>query len=99
MDGFVSLEVSPYLALRTDDTVAEARRLWAAVDRPNLMVKVPGTTAGGPAIRTLIADGQALLYSRPAVAIAPGLAVVATVLALNVLGEALRLRLDRGRRG
>ena len=57
VDGYVSLEVSPYLALRTDDTVAEARRLWAAVDRPNLMVKVPGTTAGGPAIRTLIADG------------------------------------------
>ena len=57
VDGYVSLEVSPYLALRTDDTVAEARRLWARVDRPNLMVKVPGTQAGVPAIRTLIADG------------------------------------------
>ena len=57
VDGYVSLEVSPYLALRTDDTVAEARRLWAAVDRPNLMVKVPGTQAGAPAIRTLISEG------------------------------------------
>ena len=57
VDGYVSLEVSPYLALRTDETVAEARRLWAAVGRPNLMVKVPGTTAGAPAIRTLIGEG------------------------------------------
>ncbi len=57
VDGYVSLEVSPYLALRTEDTVTEARRLWAAVDRPNLMVKVPGTKAGAPAIRTLISEG------------------------------------------
>jgi transaldolase/glucose-6-phosphate isomerase len=57
LDGFVSLEVSPYLALRMEDTVAEARRLWAWVDRPNLMVKVPGTPECVPAIRTLIADG------------------------------------------
>jgi transaldolase/glucose-6-phosphate isomerase len=57
VDGYVSLEVSPYLALRTDETVHEARRLWAAVGRENLMVKVPGTQAGVPAIRTLIADG------------------------------------------
>ena len=57
IDGYVSLEVSPYLALRTDDTVAEARRLWKIVARPNLMVKVPGTDAGAPAVRTLIADG------------------------------------------
>jgi transaldolase/glucose-6-phosphate isomerase len=57
VDGYVSLEVSPYLALRTDETVHEARRLWAAVGRENLMVKVPGTEAGVPAIRTLIADG------------------------------------------
>ncbi len=56
-DGYVSLEVSPYLANGTDDTVAEARRLWAVVDEPNLMVKVPGTEAGTPAIRALIADG------------------------------------------
>lgn len=56
-DGYVSLEVSPYLAEATHDTVAEARRLWAAVDRPNLMIKVPGTVAGTPAITELIADG------------------------------------------
>jgi transaldolase/glucose-6-phosphate isomerase len=57
LDGFVSLEVSPYLALKTEETIAEARRLWAWVDRPNLMVKVPGTVQGTPAIRQLIADG------------------------------------------
>ena len=57
LDGYVSLEVSPYLALRTEETIAEARRLWKLVDRPNLMVKVPGTEAGVPAIRTLIEDG------------------------------------------
>ena len=56
-DGYVSLEVSPYLALDTQGTIDEARRLWQAVDRPNLMVKVPGTEAGVPAIRTLIEDG------------------------------------------
>lgn len=56
-DGFVSLEVSPRLAHDTDATLAEARRLWAAVDRPNLMVKVPATEAGIPAIRALIAEG------------------------------------------
>ncbi len=57
LDGYVSLEVSPYLALKTEDTVVEARRLHKWVDRPNLMVKVPGTTEGVPAIRTLIAEG------------------------------------------
>ena len=57
VDGYVSLEVSPYLALRTEETVAEARRLWKAVGRDNLMVKVPGTDAGTPAIRTLISEG------------------------------------------
>ena len=57
VDGYVSLEVSPYLALRTDDTIVEARRLWAAVGRENLMVKVPGTEAGVPAIRVLISEG------------------------------------------
>ena len=56
-DGYVSLEVSPYLALDTGATIAEARRLWAAVAEPNLMVKVPGTEAGAPAIRQLIEDG------------------------------------------
>ena len=56
-DGFVSLEVAPDLAHDTDATIAEARRLHKAVDRPNLMVKVPATLAGIPAIRQLIADG------------------------------------------
>lgn len=55
-DGFVSLEVSPLLASDTGATVAEARRLWAAVDRPNLLVKVPATAEGVPAIETLIAE-------------------------------------------
>jgi transaldolase/transaldolase/glucose-6-phosphate isomerase len=56
-DGYVSLEVSPHLAHDTAGTVAEARRLWAAVDRPNLMIKVPATPAGAPAIESLIAGG------------------------------------------
>jgi transaldolase len=56
-DGFVSLEVSPTLAFDTEATIAEARRLHAAVKRPNLMVKVPATAEGVPAIRALIADG------------------------------------------
>ena len=54
-DGHVSLEVSPTLAHDTDGTVAEAVRLWEAVDRENLMIKVPATAAGIPAIRALIA--------------------------------------------
>ncbi len=58
VDGYVSLEVSPYLALRTEDTVAEARRLWKLVGRDNLMVKVPGTVEGTPAITTLIGEGM-----------------------------------------
>ncbi len=56
-DGYVSLEVSPYLANETEPTIAEARRLWKAVGRPNLMIKVPGTAAGLPAITTLISEG------------------------------------------
>lgn len=56
-DGFVSLEVSPDLARDSDATVAEARRLWAAVDRPNLMIKVPATPEGLPAVEALIGDG------------------------------------------
>ena len=57
LDGYVSLEVSPYLALTTEPTIVEARRLWKSVERTNLMVKVPGTDGGVPAIRTLISEG------------------------------------------
>ena len=57
VDGYVSLEVSPDLARDADGTVAEAHRLWKLVDRPNLMIKVPGTEEGAVAVRRLIADG------------------------------------------
>jgi len=57
VDGFVSLEVSPYLAMQTEPTIAEARRLWSEVDRKNLMIKVPATQPGLRAIRALTADG------------------------------------------
>ncbi len=56
-DGYISLECSPYLANDTAGTVEEALRLWATVDRSNLMVKVPATAAGIPAIRRLIGAG------------------------------------------
>jgi transaldolase len=56
-DGFVSIEVSPYLADDTEGTLAEVRRFWHTIDRPNLMVKIPSTTAGVPAIRQAIASG------------------------------------------
>jgi transaldolase/glucose-6-phosphate isomerase len=73
-DGYVSLEVSPHLAHDTDGTVREARRLWATVGRPNLMVKVPGTAAGIVAVRQLVEDGISvnvtLLFARQAYAAA-----------------------------
>ena len=56
-DGFVSIEVSPYLAMDTAGTIAEAKRLWHEVGRKNLMIKVPATAGGLPAVRDLIADG------------------------------------------
>src|SRR3989442_4559321 len=56
-DGYVSLEVSPYLARDTHQTIAEARRLWKAVGRENLMVKIPGTPEGLPAIEQMISEG------------------------------------------
>lgn len=56
-DGYVSLEVSPHLARDTEGTVNEARRLFAAVDRPNVMIKVPATKEGIPAVRRLIGEG------------------------------------------
>jgi transaldolase/glucose-6-phosphate isomerase len=56
-DGYVSLEVSPYLARDTQGTLEEARRLWKSVDRPNVMIKVPGTAEGVPAFEQLISEG------------------------------------------
>lgn len=88
-DGYASFEVSAYLANDTDETIAEARRLWKRVDAPNLMIKVPGTAAGVPAIAELTADGinvnVTLLFAREtyqAVAIA--------------FLEGLEQRVDRG---
>ncbi|MEG3176428.1 transaldolase [Sphingomonas sp. RB3P16] len=69
-DGYVSLEVSPYLANDTDGTIAEAQKLWKAVNRPNLMIKIPGTPAGVPAIAATIDAGinvnVTLLFSQNA---------------------------------
>ena len=56
-DGYVSIEVSPGAAHDTEDTIVEAHRLWSAVDRPNVMIKVPGTVEGAPATRRLLAEG------------------------------------------
>jgi transaldolase/glucose-6-phosphate isomerase len=57
LDGYVSLEVSPLLAHDTEGTIAEAKRLWATLGRPNVMIKIPATPAGLPAIRAVIAAG------------------------------------------
>ncbi len=57
VDGFVSLEVSPRLAYDTQGTIAEARRFWQRLDRPNVFIKVPATREGLPAIQQLIAEG------------------------------------------
>lgn len=69
-DGYVSLEVSPRLASDTARTLEQAQRLWQAVARPNLMIKVPGTPAGVPVVQALIAEGinvnVTLLFSRAA---------------------------------
>src|ERR1700716_66472 len=81
-DGFVSLEVSPYLALDTNGTIVEAERLWKDVDRKNLMVKVPATPEGLPAIKHLIGEGISInitllfsqkVYVQVAEAYLPGL--------------------------
>lgn len=82
--------VWPVLAGFVPVVAAMALLTEAALSVLSIGVQAPAASWG-----TLIGDGQALLYTCPAVAMAPGLAVVATVLALNVLGEALRLRLDR----
>ncbi len=69
-DGYVSLEVSPYIALDSDMTMAEAVKLWRMVDRPNVMIKIPGTDSGGPAIAQTIREGinvnVTLLFSQAA---------------------------------
>jgi transaldolase len=56
-DGFISLEVNPHLAHDTPGTIAEARRLWGKLNRPNVLIKVPATREGLPAIRQLISEG------------------------------------------
>jgi len=56
-DGYVSLEVSPFLARDTEGTIKDARRLWKAVNRPNLLVKIPATTEGIAAIQQCISEG------------------------------------------
>ena len=70
LDGYVSLEVSPYRARDTEGTLADARRLWKTVARPNLMIKVPGTPEGLPAIEQLLSEGinvnVTLLFSNEA---------------------------------
>ncbi|HEY6351421.1 MAG TPA: bifunctional transaldolase/phosoglucose isomerase [Candidatus Angelobacter sp.] len=69
-DGYVSLEVSPKLARDTQGSMEEARRLWKAVGRPNVMIKIPGTPEGAPAIRQMISEGIniniTLLFSQEA---------------------------------
>jgi transaldolase/glucose-6-phosphate isomerase len=57
LDGYVSLEVHPSLARDCDRTLAEAKRLWGEVDRPNVMIKIPGTDEGVPAVEAAIAEG------------------------------------------
>ncbi|MEZ4753421.1 MAG: transaldolase [Bdellovibrionota bacterium] len=56
-DGYASIEVSPFLAADTDKTLEAARRIWTRLNRPNIMIKVPATPAGIPAIKTLISEG------------------------------------------
>lgn len=68
-DGYVSLEVNPHLAYDTKGTIEEARRLWIALNRPNILIKVPATLEGLPAIRQLISEGinvnVTLIFSLP----------------------------------
>src|SRR5580700_10432102 len=68
-DGYVSLEVSPYLAHDTNGSIEEARRLWKTVSRENVMIKIPGTPEGIPAIRQLLSEGininVTLLFAQP----------------------------------
>ena len=89
LDGYVSIEVSPRLAHDTAGTIAEGKRLWAALGRPNVMIKVPGTPEGVPAIQELIASGinvnVTLLFSIAAYE-ASALAYIAGLAALAASG-------------
>ena len=60
LDGYVSIEVTPDLAKNTDSTIAEARRYYQAIDRPNLMIKIPGTPEGLPAVEKAISEGMSV---------------------------------------
>lgn len=60
LDGYVSIEVPPDLAKKTDDTVTEARRYYQAIERPNLMIKIPGTPEGLPAVEQAISEGMSI---------------------------------------
>ena len=74
-DGFVSLEVSPKLAHDTAGTIAEAERLWRRVARPNVMIKIPGTVEGLPAITHCLADGvnaNLVSVNPPELPVSPG---------------------------
>jgi transaldolase len=88
-DGYVSIEVSPLLARDTGATVAEARALWQRLDRPNIMIKVPGTAEGLPAVRQLLSEGinvnVTLLFS-----------VGRYVEVLDAYMDAIQQRLDQG---
>ena len=90
VDGYVSLEVSPHLANDTEGTVREARRLHEEVARPNVLIKIPGTPAGVPAIRQALFEGVnvnvTLLFS-----------IVAYEAAANAHTEALEQRIEAGR--
>jgi transaldolase len=59
-DGRVSIEVSPHLAFKTEETIEEARRLWRTVDRPNLLIKIPATREGFPAVQQMIYEGVSI---------------------------------------
>jgi transaldolase/transaldolase/glucose-6-phosphate isomerase len=88
-DGFVSIEVSPLLARDTGATVMQARQLWQRLDRPNIMIKVPGTAEGLPAVRQLLSEGinvnVTLLFS-----------VGRYIEVLDTYMDAMQQRLDRG---
>ncbi|NIR58590.1 MAG: transaldolase [Gammaproteobacteria bacterium] len=103
-DGYVSLEVSPHLAYDTDATVERAHHIWLQVDRPNLMIKVPATREGLPAIERLIGEGinvnATLLFSVPryravAEAYARGLALCADPARVASVASFFVSRIDR----